>query len=110
MRIKKGDTVEVISGDDKGLKGTVHRVIPGKARVRRRTQKGSRSAERDHNRDRLVVSGVNIVKKHQKPTGDVRTQVGIIEREAPIHVSNVALVCPHCQQRTKVNVVKKVTA
>jgi large subunit ribosomal protein L24 len=50
----------------------------------------------------VVVSGINLVKKHQRRTGDVRTQAGIIEREAPIHVSSVALVCPHCQQRTRV--------
>ncbi len=102
MKIKKGDTVEVISGDDKGLRGTVHRVIPGRRVLRRRAQKGTRSPGSDHSRDRVVVSGINLVKKHQRPTGDVRTQVGIIEREAPIHMSNVALVCPHCQQRTRV--------
>jgi len=102
MNIKKGDTVEVVSGNDKGLRGTVHRVLPGHKVLKRRHQKGTRAPEPDRNRDRVVVSGVNLVKKHQRPTGDVRTQVGIIEREAPIHVSNVALVCPHCQERTKV--------
>lgn len=78
MIIKKGDTVQVISGDDKGAKGTVHRVYPEKHQV--------------------VVSGMNMVKKHQRPTGRTRTQVGIIERESPIHVSNVALVCNTCQK------------
>ena len=102
MKIKKGDTVEVIAGDDKGMRGTVHRVIPGREQLRRRAQKGKRSPKPDSDGDRVVVSGINLVKKHQRPTGDVRTQVGIIEREAPLHVSNVALVCPHCQQRTKV--------
>ena len=82
VKIKKGDTVQVISGDDKGDKGTVHRVYP--------------------NRDKLVVSGVNMIKKHQRPTGKTRTQVGIIEREAPIHVSNVALVCNNCQKPVRV--------
>lgn len=82
MKIKKGDTVEVISGDDKGMRGEVHRVIPKENRV--------------------VVSGVNMVRKHQRRTGDVRTQVGIIEMEAPIHISNVALVCPHCDKPTRV--------
>jgi large subunit ribosomal protein L24 len=82
MKIKKGDTVEVISGDDRGARGTVHRVLPKESR--------------------LVVSGVNMVKKHQRRTGDVRTQVGIIEREAPIHVSNVALVCPRCDKPSRV--------
>ncbi len=82
MKIKKGDTVEVISGDDRGARGTVHRVFPAQKRV--------------------VVSGVNLIKKHQRRTGDVRTQVGIIEREAPIAISNVALVCPRCSATTRV--------
>ena len=82
-RIKKGDTVEVISGDHRGMKGSVHRVLLDKNQV--------------------IISGINIVKRHTKPTGRVRTQAGIIEREAPVHVSNVALVCPHCSQRTRVS-------
>ena len=82
MKIKKGDTVEVTSGDDKGVRGTVHAVHPKEMQV--------------------VVSGVNIVKKHQRRTGDVRTQFGIIEREAPLHISNVALVCPNCDNPTRV--------
>lgn len=82
MKIKKGDTVQVIGGDDKGAKGTVHRVYPKKNMV--------------------VVSGVNMIKKHQRPTGQTRTQVGIIEREAPIHVSNVALFCSKCQKPVRV--------
>jgi large subunit ribosomal protein L24 len=82
MKIKKGDTVEVISGDDIGSRGTVHRVLPAQRRV--------------------VVSGVNMVKKHQRRTGDVRTQFGIIEREAPIDISNVALVCPRCNKASRV--------
>ena len=102
MKIRKGDTVEVINGDDKGMRGTVHRVLPGREALSRRAQKGKRCAGADHNRDRVVVSGINLVKKHQRRTGDVRTQVGIIEREAPIHISNVALVCPHCQNPTRV--------
>lgn len=83
-KIKSGDTVEVISGDDLGLRGQVQRVIPGEHRV--------------------VVSGVNVVKKHQRPVRAGRTQVqpGIIEFEAPIDVSNVMLVCPKCGDRTRV--------
>ncbi|HEM61343.1 MAG TPA: 50S ribosomal protein L24 [Chloroflexi bacterium] len=81
-KIKKGDTVEVIRGDHQGMRGSIHRVLPDK--------------------DQVIVSGVNIVKRHTKPTGRVRTQAGIIEREAPLRISNVALVCPHCSQRTKV--------
>ena len=84
-RIRKGDTVEGISGNDRGKRGTVHRLIPKK--------------------DRVVVSGVRLVKKHQRPMptgGRMQTQAGIIEFEAPIHLSNVLLVCPQCDQRTRV--------
>jgi large subunit ribosomal protein L24 len=102
MKIKKGDTVEVISGNDRGLRGTVHRVLVGRVSRKRRMRMGTRRVPLAPNRDRVVVSGIHLVKKHQRPTGDVRTQVGIIEREAPIHISNVALVCPHCEQRTRV--------
>lgn len=86
MRIKKGDKVMVISGDDKGVQGEVIRVLP-----------------RDN---RIVVSGVNIVKKHQRPRQGGRSQVqgGIIEFEAPIHVSNVMLVDPKANEPTRVNV------
>lgn len=83
-RIKKGDTVEVMSGNDQGLRGTVQRVLPRK--------------------DRIVIAGVNVVKKHQRPVragrGEVRA--GIIEYEAPIHISNVMLVCPQCDESTRV--------
>ncbi|MBN1955720.1 MAG: 50S ribosomal protein L24 [Anaerolineae bacterium] len=84
VRIKKGDTVEVISGNDQGLRGRVMRVIP-----------------KD---DRVVVSGVNIIKKHQRPVRAGRSEVqpGIIEFEAPIQASCVMLVCPHCNERSRV--------
>jgi large subunit ribosomal protein L24 len=85
MDIKRGDTVMVISGNERGEVGTVQRVLPGANRV--------------------VVSGVNIVKKHQKPVqtgGRSKTQPGIIEYEAPVHASNVQVVCPHCSQPTRV--------
>lgn len=86
MRIKKGDKVMVISGDDKGVQGEVIRVLP-----------------KDN---RIVVSGVNIVKKHQRPRQGGRSQVqgGIIEFEAPIHVSNVMLVDPKDNEPTRINV------
>jgi large subunit ribosomal protein L24 len=102
MKIQKGDTVRVIAGDDKGQQGTVHRVVTGQAKLRGRPPKGTRRVNADPSRDRVVVSGVNMVKKHQRPTGDVKTQAGIIEREAPLNMSNVALVCPHCQKATRV--------
>lgn len=84
QRIKKGDTVEVIAGKDKGVRGAVLRVIPKK--------------------DRVVVESVNVVKKHQKPVQAGRGQVqpGIIEFEAPIHLSNVMIVCTQCSEKTRV--------
>lgn len=84
QRIKKGDTVEVIAGKDKGVRGEVLRVIPKKEGV--------------------VIERVNIMKKHQKPVQAGRGQVqpGIIEFEAPIHLSNVMLVCPQCEAATRV--------
>jgi len=91
-KIRKGDTVQVITGEDKGIRGTVQRVIIGRRR----------DGTRDPNDVRVVVSGVNLVKKHQRRTPDVRTQYGIIEMEAPIHISNVALVCPKCDKPTRV--------
>ena len=102
MKIKKGDTVQVISGDDKGAQGAVREIIVGRQRVRRASLKGISHVGADHNRDRVLVTGVNMVKKHQRPTGDVKTQTGIIEREAPVHISDVMLVCPHCQKATRV--------
>ena len=84
QRIKKGDTVEVIAGEHKGERGEVKRV-DGKAQ-------------------RIVVQNVNMVKKHQKPMPGraARTQVGIIEFEAPIDLSNVMLVCPKCSEAVRV--------
>ncbi|TET49743.1 MAG: 50S ribosomal protein L24 [Anaerolineales bacterium] len=83
-RIKKGDTVEVIAGNDRGERGMVKRLLPS--------------------RDRIAVSGVNVVKKHQGAVRAGRGQIqpGIIEFEGPIHISNVMLVCPRCDERTRV--------
>lgn len=81
MRIKKGDTVEVISGKDRGKRGEILKVIPKK--------------------DRVIVEGVNIVHRHVQPTQDM-PQGGIIENEAAIHASNVQLVCPRCDEKTRV--------
>ncbi len=87
MHIKKGDQVEVIAGNDKGLRGEVQRVLPKENRV--------------------VVSGVNMVKKHQRPRptgGRTPTQGGIIEFEAPIDASNVMLVDPTSGEVTRIGV------
>jgi len=71
MKVKKGDTVQVITGNDVGKTGRVIKVFL--------------------NRDRVVVEGVNLVKKHARPTQDT-PQGGIIEKEATIHISNVMMV------------------
>lgn len=96
MDIRKGDKVHVISGDDRGAEGEVQRVI------RAKWGKGRRAGERKPQGDRVVVAGINLVKKHQRRTGNINTQFGIIEREAPLHISNVALVCPKCGKPTRV--------
>lgn len=75
FKIHKDDTVEVIAGKDKGKRGTIVRVITDK--------------------DRVIVSGVNIVKKAMKKCNQ-QDQGGIVEVEAPLHISNVALVCKKC--------------
>lgn len=106
-RIKKGDLVEVTKGKDaaaarregRSVRGTVHRVVPGYKIDRTRRKVG-----RDRNDDRIVVQGVNLIVKHQRRTGDVRTQVGRIEREAPIYASNVMLVCPSCKEATRIGI------
>lgn len=82
VKITKGDTVEVITGNDKGERGTVQRVI----------RKKKKDGTYDPNQVYVVISGVNMVIKHQRATGRVRTQTGRIEKELPIHISNVMLV------------------
>lgn len=80
-RIRTDDLVEVLSGRERGKRGKVRKVL-GKA-------------------SRAIVADLNVVKKHQKPQQGVR-QAGIIDLEAPIHLSNLALVCGKCDQRTRV--------
>ena len=82
VKINKGDTVEVISGNDKGHRGEVQHVI------RRKNKDGSYDPERVF----VIVTGANLVIRHQRPTGRVGTQTGRIEKEAPLHISNVMLV------------------
>ncbi len=97
QRIKLGDTVQVITGNEKGSRGEVEKVLRAWYVDRFNVRKG-------HNPegDKLVVRGVNIRKKHQRRTGQIRTQTGIIEREMPIHISNVMLVCPGCDEAVRV--------
>ncbi|MDI3339776.1 MAG: 50S ribosomal protein L24 [Sphaerobacter sp.] len=80
-KIVTGDEVVVIRGKDKGARGRVRQNMP--------------------RLDRVIVEGVNRVKKHQRGVPGVR-QAGIIEMEAPLHVSKVMLVCPSCNRATRV--------
>lgn len=80
IRIKSGDTVRVISGDHKGSEGKVLRVI------------------RDNNK--AIVEGVNMVSKHEKPSAQ-NPQGGIVEKEAPIHISNLSLIDPKSGETTR---------
>lgn len=81
MKIRKGDRVVVLTGKDRGKEGTVTFALPKEGRV--------------------VVDGINIVKKHQKPTRATQ-QGGIIDKEMPIPVANVAILCSACGKRTRV--------
>ena len=81
MNVKKGDQVEVLSGKDKGKRGEVIVALPSEGKV--------------------VVRGVAVVKKAQRPT-QANQQGGIVEKEAAIDVSNVMLVCPSCGKPTRV--------
>ena len=80
-RIRKGDRVEVITGADRGKRGEVLRVIPKEGRA--------------------VVQGVNIAKRHTKPTG-MGQPGGIVEREATIHLSNIMLIDPKTDKPTRI--------
>jgi len=81
MKIRKNDTVLVIVGKDKGKKGKVRQVLPSGSKV--------------------TVEGVNMVRRHARASGAAR-QAGIIELEAPLHLSNVMLVCNKCNEPTRV--------
>jgi len=82
MKIRKNDTVIVVSGKDRGKKGKVRRALP--------------------NEDRVIVEGLNMIKRHSRAQRAAR-QAGIIELEAPIHVSNVMLLCGKCGKPTRVS-------
>ncbi|MUV38093.1 50S ribosomal protein L24 [Lentibacillus sp. JNUCC-1] len=81
MHVKKGDKVKVISGKDRGKQGTILEAYPKK--------------------DRVLVEGINMVKKHAKPSQD-NPQGGILNQEAPIHVSNVMPIDPKSGEPTRV--------
>ena len=81
MDLRKGDSVQVISGNDKGRRSTVLNVFKERGRV--------------------IIEGVNMRKHHTRPTSR-DPQGGIIEREAPIHISNIMVVCPKTDQPTRI--------
>lgn len=81
MKVVKNDTVLVISGNYKGKKGKVLKVFPKDQRV--------------------VVEGVNFIKRHTRPT-QKNQQGGIVEKEAPIHASNLMVVCPKCDTPSRI--------
>ncbi len=83
LRIKKGDTARVLTGKNKGKTGRVLTVMPTK--------------------EQLIIEGVNVIKRHMKPSKKY-SQGGIIEKEAPVHLSKVMLVCPKCNKPTRISV------
>jgi large subunit ribosomal protein L24 len=80
--IRKNDTVLVTTGKDRGKRGRVLKIIP--------------------ERNRLVVEGVNFIKRHTKPNPTRNIKGGIVQREAALHASNVQLVCPECGAATRI--------
>jgi large subunit ribosomal protein L24 len=81
LRIRKGDRVRVLTGKDRGKEGEVSRALPATGK--------------------LIVDGINVAKKHQKATR-ATMQGGIIDKDMPIPVANVALICPTCNAATRV--------
>ena len=83
MNVRRGDTVLVLAGKDRGKRGTVDRV--------ERTKRGFG----------VVIPGINMAKRHQKARGP-KAQAGIIDLPVPLHVSNVQVVCPRCNKPTRI--------
>ncbi len=82
-KIRKGDDVIVTAGKDKGKQGTVNRVMPN---------------------DRVVVGGINMVKRHTKPNPNMGVAGGIVDKEMPIHISNVALFNPITKKADRIGI------
>lgn len=85
MNLRKGDLVEVISGEDRGRRGKILRV----------------ETDREGRRNRVIVEGLNLAKKHQRPRGAGKPG-GIVDLPNPVDVSNVMLLCPKCGKKAKV--------
>jgi large subunit ribosomal protein L24 len=84
QKLKKGDDIIVIAGKDKGKRGTITTVMP--------------------TNDRVMVEGINMVKKHQKPNPAMGAPGGIVEKEMPLHVSNVAIFNPATGKADRVGI------
>ncbi len=82
LKVKKGDNVLIIAGKDRGKTGKVLKVLPSKMRV--------------------IVEGINFIKKHTRPNPQKNIKGGVLEKEAPIHVSNVKIICPDCGKAVRV--------
>jgi large subunit ribosomal protein L24 len=80
--IRKNDTVVVTTGKDRGKRGRVLRVLPAK--------------------NRLIVEGVNLIKRHTRPNPQRNVKGGVVEREAALDASNVQIVCPECGKATRI--------
>ena len=81
MKIQKSDNVLIIAGKDRGKKGKVRKAM--------------------HDKDKVIVEGFNMIKRHSKTKGKTR-QAGIIELEAPIHISNVMVICNKCNKPARI--------
>ena len=80
--VRRNDTVIVIAGKDRGKRGRVLKLLP--------------------ERNRVVVEGVNFIKRHTRPNPSRNIKGGVVEREASLHASNLQLVCPECGAQTRV--------
>ena len=80
--IRKNDTVLVIGGKDRGKRGRVLKILPDK--------------------NRLIVEGVNMIKRHTRPNPQKNIKGGIVEKEAAIHISNVAIMCKNCKKHVRI--------
>lgn len=80
--IRRNDNVLVVAGKNRGKRGRVLKIVPEK--------------------NRLVVEGVNFIKRHTRPNPSQNIKGGIVEREASVHASNVQLVCPECSEPTRI--------
>jgi len=97
QRLKKGDLVQVVTGNQVGVRGTIEEVI----RSWYINQQTKERVRRDPNKDAVRVEGVNVRKKHKKRTAP-NVPGEIVDVNAPIHVSNVMLVCKKCDEATRV--------